>query len=123
MNINSKSFKLKAGVLIIILIFLISTVIVMAGTQENPSIVNANSDSIYIADNYQSTILNEVTIGYYNPQSVDTDAIGLSGGTPPYTWETAIRFPKEDLAQYEGYYIKGANVYHHAMPPSGEDRN
>jgi hypothetical protein len=99
-----KNIMSKAGVLLIAAIFIASSSAVMADTEEKTSLVSAETSPII-----GNLPRDEEEIKYYNPDTL-THVIGLSGGTPPYYWYSAIRFSQDELAPYAGWDLTKVNV-------------
>lgn len=100
-----------------VVIFFISTFVIISVL----STADATSDTkkvLFSTNNGTSTncrsiiLLEEDMIYYYDPDTVDFNALGLSGGGP-YTWETAIRLTPDELSKYDSWNIIGVQFYHH----------
>ena len=106
---NMKNFYKKE-----LMIFFTSTVVILsaavtiADTKKVLVIENDGTNNTY----GQLSLLDEDMIYYYDPDTVDFDALGLSGGGP-YTWETAIRLTPDELSEYDSWNIIGVQFYHH----------
>jgi len=94
----------KAGVLLIAAIFIASSLTVMADTEEKTPFVSVETSAIL-----GNLPRDQEEIKYYNPDTL-THVIGLSGGTPPYYWYSAIRFTQDELAPYAGWDLTKVNV-------------
>jgi hypothetical protein len=113
MKTNTKKYFVKAGGLLIAAFILISTSAVMANTiNEKVTFVLADIDSCG-HDTSGSFLLGEEYLGYYDPNTVDDNAIGLQGGQPPYRWESAIRLTQDELGNYQDWNLIGINFFHH----------
>ncbi len=99
-----KNILSKAGVLLIAAIFIASSSAVIADTEEKTPFVSVESSAIF-----GDLPRDEEEIRYYDPDTL-AHVIGLSGGTPPYYWYSAIRFTQDELAPYAGWDLTKVNV-------------
>ena len=93
----------KAGVLLIAAFFIVASSAVMADTEEKTPFVSVESSAIL-----GNLPRDEEEIRYYT-DSLE-HVIGLSGGTPPYYWYSAIRFSQDELGPYAGWDLTKVNV-------------
>ena len=106
MRIGKKILS-KAGVLLIAAFMVLSTSAVMADTAEKTPFTATESSAMI--SNQGNLPRDGEEIKYYNPDTL-THVIGLSGGTPPYYWYSAIRFTQDELAPYAGWDLTKVNV-------------
>jgi hypothetical protein len=97
---KTNSILSKAGVLLLAAVFILSSTAVMADTHKNTPL--AAEDAEVVLGNMGTLPRDEEEIKYYNPDTL-THVIGLSGGTPPYYWYSAVRFTQEELLPYAGW--------------------
>ena len=97
-----KNMLSKAGVLLLAAIFVLSSTAVIADTAEKAPYAAENAE--VVLGNMGTLPRDEEEIKYYNPDTL-THVIGLSGGTPPYYWYSAVRFTPEELAPYTGWEL------------------
>jgi hypothetical protein len=90
----------KAGVLLIAAFFILSSVAVMADTEQKAT-MSAEKVEVVLGT-MGSLSRDEEEIGYYNPDAL-SNVVGLGGGTPPYFWYSAIRLTQDELAPYAGW--------------------
>jgi len=112
--VGEKNLKETLVLLITISLFL-SSGFAMASTEieeQIPVLIDAGECG-GISDGSGPSLLGEETIGYYDPDSVDNDALGIYGGVPPYTWEAAIRLTSDELEPYDGWELRAAHFYYH----------
>jgi hypothetical protein len=95
-----KNMISKAGVLLLAAVFILSSTAVIADTAERAPFAAQTQE---LLGNMGQT-RDEEELKYYNPDTL-THVIGLSGGTPPYYWYSAVRFTEEELAVYAGWEI------------------
>jgi len=88
----------KGLVLGIIALFIVSSVSPMVIGYETSF---ASSESSAVLGNLPRP---EDEIYYYNPDTLN-HVLGLSGGTPPYYWYSAVRFTQDELAPYVDWPI------------------
>jgi len=97
-NMKKTNKKLsEAAVLLITAVLITSMSAVVADTSENLNISSVETSKVL-----GNSPIGEVEISYYNPDTV-TWTIGLSGGTPPYYWGSAIRLTQDELGAYSGW--------------------
>lgn len=87
----------EAVVLLITAVLITSMSAVVADTPENAKISSMKTSAIV-----GNMPIGEVELSYYNPDTVQ-NVIGLSGGTPPYYWASAIRLTQDELSPYAGW--------------------
>ena len=87
----------EAVVLLITAVLITSMSAVVADTPENLHISSVETSKIL-----GNSPIGEVELSYYNPDTL-TNVIGISGGTPPYLWEGAIRLSQDELSPYAGW--------------------
>ncbi len=90
----------KAGVLLLAAVFVLSSTAVIADSVKHAPYAAENAE--VVLGNMGTLPRDEEEIRYYNPDTL-THVIGLSGGTPPYYWYSAVRFTQEELAPYAGW--------------------
>jgi len=88
----------EAVVLLITAVLITSMSAVVADTPENITISSVKTSAI-VGD---LPTIGEVELSYYNPDTL-MNVIGLSGGTPPYYWASAIRLTQDELGAYAGW--------------------
>jgi hypothetical protein len=89
----------KIVVILFSAIIIASSSVVVANINEKKLFVSAESSTII-----RNLPIDEDEIKYYNPNTL-THVIGLSGGTPPYYWYSAIRLSQDELAPYTGWIL------------------
>ncbi len=97
-----KNIMRKAGILLIAAFFVISSSAVIADTAEKTPF--ATTESSAMLGNLGNLSRYEEEISYYNPNTL-INIIGISGGTPPYYWMSAIRLTQDELAPYVGWNL------------------
>jgi hypothetical protein len=101
----------KVGIFFIAALVVLSVLsAAVANADTKKVLVSANDGTGTVSE--QLNLLDEEMIYYYDPNTVDFNALGLQGGGP-YVWETAIRLTSDELADYAGWNIIGAQFYHH----------
>jgi len=55
----------------------------------------------------------EVAVYIYDPSTVPFGGLGVTGDTPPYTWESAIRLTQDEIGPYVGWDLIAGRFYHH----------
>ena len=105
----------KASVLFLATLMVLSSIVVIADTSEAPmfsTVVSADTSEAVTSP----TSLEEVYLGY--DMDTNTNSIGLSSGG---TFEAAIRLTIDELAMYEGYEITAIRIHHgYAADPNDE---
>lgn len=104
MKNNTKKF-LKAGLVMCIAALFIGTSAVA---------ITINPEKIAFASTKKTANLtnptrDEVELKYYDEANLD-QVIGLSGGTPPYIWKSAIRLTQDEMAPYADWNLTKVNV-------------
>jgi hypothetical protein len=102
MKSNTKNF-LKAGLVICIAALFVATS-ATAITSNPEKLVSMKKTS-----NLFSPARDEIELKYYAEENLD-QVIGLSGGTPPYIWQTAIRLTQDEMGPYADWTMKSVNV-------------
>ena len=87
----------KAGVLLIAAFFVVASSAVIADTAENTTFVSVESSAIL-----GNLPRDEEEISYYDPDTLNM-VVGITGGGPPYIWQSAIRLTQDELALYAGW--------------------
>jgi hypothetical protein len=87
----------EAVVLLITAVLITSMSAVVADTPEN--VISSVKTSAIVGD---LPTIGEMELSYYNPDTLQ-NVIGLSGGTPPYYWASAIRLTQDELGAYAGW--------------------
>lgn len=87
----------EAIVLLITAVLITSMSAVVADTPEKLNISSVETSKIL-----GNSPIGEVELSYYNPDTLQ-NVIGLSGGTPPYYWCSAIRLTQDELGAYAGW--------------------
>jgi hypothetical protein len=105
---NGKHMLSKAGVLLLAAVFILSSTAVIADSVKHTPY--AAEDAEVVLGNMGTLPRDEEEISYYNPDTL-THVIGLSGGTPPYYWYSAVRFTQEELAPYAGWELVRVPLY------------
>jgi hypothetical protein len=104
MKNNTKKF-LKAGlVLCIAVLFVGTSAAAIANTPEKITLASSKKTATLFGPSRD-----EVELSYYAEENLD-QVIGIGGGTPPYTWKTAIRLTQDELATYTDWTITKVNV-------------
>jgi len=104
MKNNTKKF-LKAGLVICIAALFVATS--AAAITSNPEKISLSSTKK--TANLFSPTRDEIELKYYAEENLD-QVIGLSGGTPPYIWQTAIRLTQDEMAPYADWTMTSVNV-------------
>lgn len=113
MKTNNRKQFLKAGVLLIAAFLVVSTSAVMANTMNDRLTLVITGTRNGVQESSGPFLLDEEYLGYYDPNTVDDNAIGLQGGQPPYRWESAIRLTQDELMDYHDWNLIGVNFFHH----------
>ncbi|MBN2600074.1 MAG: hypothetical protein JXA75_05995, partial [Candidatus Thermoplasmatota archaeon] len=100
---KKKFFVRNASVILIAAVVLLSSVVV-ADTSQQPTVACMKKTLPFSEISFDETELK-----YYNEENLDT-VIGISGGTPPYIWKTAIRLTQDEMAPYPGWMMTDVKV-------------
>lgn len=106
-----KKFLKEAAVLFIITLMLLSSIVVMADTNKNEVRLVAAGSNGDFGEPEKSR--DEFFLGFYDEYTIDYDALGLTGGTPPYTWRFAIKLTPDELQGFIDHQVIAARFYHH----------
>ncbi len=105
---NGKNTILKeAVVLSIAALMILSSVVVMADTSELEFVAKTGMPAAAPVDTRD-----EFMVNLYDENTIGANALGVGGGTPPYTWQFAIRLTPAELGVYNDHDLVGAQFYH-----------
>jgi len=104
---NRNNILIKAGVLFVVVIFLVSSATVIGNTPEK-----ATFTSIKKTATLTSLARDEMELKYYNPDNLDI-VFGLTG-TLPIKWKSAIRLTQDEMAPYADWSLTKVNVAFYA---------
>jgi hypothetical protein len=104
MKNTTKKF-LKAGVVLFIAVLFTATSVSAMGNTQGKAIINATPKTATCTAPSRDT----AELKYYNEENL-SQVIGISGGTGPYIWKTAIRLTQDELAAYAAWTINSVNV-------------
>jgi hypothetical protein len=104
MKSNTKNI-LKAGIVMCIAALFVATS--AAAITNNPEKIAFAS--MKKASNLSNPARDQVELKYYAEENLD-QVIGLSGGTPPYIWQTAIRLTQDEMGPYSDWTMTSVNV-------------
>lgn len=72
------------------------------------------SNDRYITSTKSKDLIDEeVSVYIYDPSTVPFGGLGVTGDTPPYTWESAIRLTQDEIGPYVGWDLIAGRFYHH----------
>ena len=108
---KEKKFLGKAAILLITAILVLSTSAVVANTQEEP-VAKAITIGETVTIPMSPLSMDEEALFFYDPATFPMNGIGLTGGTPPYNWKTAIRLTSDELLEYSGWNVTAVRIYH-----------
>ncbi len=103
MKNNTKKF-LKAGVVLFIAVLFTATSVSAIGNTQGLATFAATPKASTLAPSRDTAELK-----YYFEENL-SQVIGISGGTGPYIWKSAIRLTQEEMAAYATWTITTVNV-------------
>jgi hypothetical protein len=104
MKSNTRNI-LKAGlVMCIAALFVATSAAAISSNPEKLSFVSMNK-----ASNLFNPARDQIELKYYAEENLD-QVIGISGGTPPYIWQTAIRLTQDEMGPYADWTMNSVNV-------------
>jgi hypothetical protein len=74
---------------------------------------NHSTDGYMTPTKSKDIIDEEVSVYIYDPSTVPFGGLGVTGETPPYTWESAIRLTQDEIGPYVGWDLIAGRFYHH----------
>lgn len=97
-NMKKTNHILSKAVVLSIAAVLMFTSVVIADTSENNITLNKTTATV---GHIPAIGKGEVELSYYDPTTLQ-NVIGVTGGTPPYIWQSAIRLTAEELGPVAG---------------------
>ena len=98
MKSNSRKL-LKAGIVVCLAALFIGT---SSAAMVTPS--TATIGKIKAASGISQSSRDQIELKYYDPNTL-TNVVGISGGTPPYVWKSAIKLTQTELAPYKHWNL------------------
>jgi len=104
MKNNAKKI-LKAGVVLFIAVLFVGMSTTAIGATPEKATFVSTKKTATISDPSRE----EIELKYYNPDDL-TNSVGLTGGSPPFTWKSGIRLTQDELAAYSDWTLTSVVV-------------
>jgi hypothetical protein len=103
-NMRKKNIIRDVSVFLIAAVIIVTSFVVVADSQQKLSFISIKK-TMTLSDLSRD----EYELKYYAEENLD-QLIGLSGDSPPYIWQTAIRLTQDEMVPYMGWTLTKVNV-------------